>query len=1023
MKKHLLLILLLWGIRISANAQTGLYFQNWGVDDGLGSNTFTTFEDSNGLIWIGTLDGLVRFDSFTFEWIRAQDDDSLTIPSNPVPFISEGPTGNIWAGTRGGVGIINPVSLNVTARHAFKGAETLNNMVRADSIILIQSDFGLYAIDEQASLLHHREFKGEEVPYLLSETRAIQRRGENTYLIEYDWKQGFAFTDSVQVKGHNNVVFRAAKWKNDSTMFQLMEDGVLFERIFNLETGEVVSHQIADELSNTNIYHLAFEEDGSFWLGANPELYHFQKKGEYDYIKTVIPANKETSFGRKSVSFVNLFLDSADRLWINDNSTGLSMLDTRQLAFKYINPAKSGFPQFKTDMVWNVNEGDVGELLLGTGDGAIQYTLKSGANFQNFTFLRSAISKSILYKGGVTTTNILRQSNKKYFSFFFDGIYEYENGESEKLFPLGAFLAEKNKYSRNMTHAVLDEQHILWGAYSGVILQDTEHNTFTPINLKPESGEFYPFDVYGIEPFMDADKNWGAYLSTALGLLEYHYPDSVYRRVIPDSIHIERTGTTAMVSKVINGKVWTGYLEKGIEIWDPELGNMEFVNEDTGLSNEGILGLLEDHKGRVWVSHSVGISCIEPDSSYKVTNFYLQDGLRNSEYAQNAYQQLSDNYLAFGGHGVVIFHPDTVLKMKENRPRFVFNKLRFNRVGEEVPEPKFLISAKKISIDYRDNDFEVGFTELGYSESENVAYSYRIKGHQDDWTISSPNVRTAFINNISPGLYTLEVRTKRDTGDWELPALQLEIKVEPPFWLTRWFLSTMFFVGFSLIGFAAMKVSGLWYKRRIRKLEAEQKAMTEREQLSRDLHDSIGSQLSLIARHLEQVKSIEEEESKTRLEAANKTARYTISQLRETLWALKNEEVYLSRMAERLKELISRMILGTNMKLVTNFHISRDEKLQPIVILHVFRIVQEAINNAIKYSKGTEITLTIDAISSSKWSLKVADNGLGFNLEELDREEAYGLNHIMHRAEEIEAFAQLESTPDEGTSITLTFFR
>lgn len=1023
MNKQLLLILVLWGISISANAQTGLYFRNWGVDDGLGSNTFSTFEDSNGFIWIGTLDGLVRFDSFSFEWIRAQDDDSLTIPSNPVPFILEGPTGKIWAGTRGGVGIIDPVSLNVTARYAFEGTETLNYLVRADSLILMQSDFGLYAINEQANLLHHREFKGEEVPYLLSETRAIQKRGENTYLIEYDWKQGFTFTDSALVEGSNNVVFRAAKWKNDSTMFQLMEDGVLFERNFNLETGEVVSHQIADGLSNTNIYHLAFEEDGSFWLGANPELYHFQKKGEYDYIKTVIPADKEASFGRKSVSFVNLFLDSADRLWINDNSTGLSMLDTRQLAFKYINPTKSGFPQFKTDMVWNVNEGDVGELLLGTGDGAIQYTLKSGANFQNSTFLRSSISESIVYKGGVTTTNILRQSNKKYFSFFFDGIYEYEDGKSEKLFPLGAFLAEKNKYSRNMTHAVLDEQYILWGAYSGIILQDTEHNTFTPINLKPESGDFYPFDVYGIAPFMDADKNWGAYLSTALGLLEYHYPDSVYRRVIPDSIHIERTGTTAMVSKVINGKVWTGYLEKGIEIWDPESGNMEFVNEDTGLSNEGILGLVEDHKGRVWVSHSVGISCIEPDSSYKVTNFYLQDGLRNSEYAQNAYQQLSDNYLAFGGHGAVIFHPDTVLKIKEIRPGFVFNKLKFNRVGDGVPETKFLIPGRKVSIDYKDNNFEVGFTEQGYSESESVAYSYRIKGYQDDWTISSPNVRTAFVNNISPGVYTLEVRTKRDTGDWEVPGLNLEIEVKPPFWLTRWFLSTMFFVGFSIIGFAAMKVSGLWYKRRIRRLEADQRAMTEREQLSRDLHDSIGSQLSLIARHLEQVQSIEEEESKTRLDAANKTARYTISQLRETLWALKNEEVYLSRMAERLKELISRMILGTNLKLVTHFHISRDEKLQPIVILHLFRIVQEVTSNTIKYSQGTEITLTIDAVSSSKWSLNLTDNGLGFNLNELDREEAYGLNHIVHRAEEIQAFAQLESTPGNGTSITLTFFR
>ena len=64
MNKQLLLILVFWGISISANAQTGLYFRNWGVDDGLGSNTFSTLEDSNGFIWIGTYQGLNRYDGY-----------------------------------------------------------------------------------------------------------------------------------------------------------------------------------------------------------------------------------------------------------------------------------------------------------------------------------------------------------------------------------------------------------------------------------------------------------------------------------------------------------------------------------------------------------------------------------------------------------------------------------------------------------------------------------------------------------------------------------------------------------------------------------------------------------------------------------------------------------------------------------------------------------------------------------------------------------------------------------------------
>ena len=1012
---------MVFGVQLTVIAQSGLYFYTWNADDGLASNTFTVTQDKDEFIWVGTMDGIARFDSFNFEWIRAQDDDSLTIPSNPTPFLKVGPTGKIWAGTRGGLAVIDPVTLNVIARHVLDGVETVNNLHGDGDVIIVETDFALYAFNESGEVLQKRTFLSNEVPFLINDHRGFQKRADKSYLVELDWEKGFAITDSVEIKEAGLFSLGADKWQNDSTAFYLSESGELYKRNISLKDGTVRSIKIAEGLSETNIYRMTFEKDGSFWLGANPDLYYFQKTEADSYVHTLIEADPDSPYGRKVTAFNRMMIDSSQRLWMTSNDKGLSMMDTRQLTFKYFDVTKSGLGEFDRDMIWNVNEGDDGKIIVGGSHGAFLYEFNHPDALKRFKFLEADQKRVSHISKNKTAVNTLFHNGAYYYSLFFDGIYKVRpQSEPVKIFPEVTEGEFDQAMIRNMSHTVLNDSTILWARLGGLLIHNTNTDTFQDISITINGTDSYEFDVYNVKVKDAGIDRWTVYLSTSIGPMLYQFPDSTFQRFIPDSVKNDRVGSTNMVNEILGDEIWIGYLEKGIEAWNPGNMSMRLINEDNGLSNEGILGMIKDYKGRIWVSHGFGISCIFPETG-KVENFYQVHGIRTGEYAQNAFSAFRNNYLAFGGHGAVFFHPDSALALKAYRPPLIFNRLQFNRVGENVPETTYLIPKDEIKVRYDDNNFEIGFTELNYSVPEEVSYSYRLLGQNEDWIVSSPKVRTAFFSNLEPGNYTLQVRTKRDKGEWEEPALNLGIEVVPPFWLTNWFLTVTFFVGFSMIGFVAMKVSGFWYRQRIKRLEMEQKAMNEREQLSRDLHDSIGSQLSLIARHLEQVRSVDEEESMVRLDAANQTARYTISQLRETLWALKNEEVHISRLAERLKELINRMLVGTGINLVTVFQINRDKKLQPIVILHLFRIVQEVTNNAIKYSEADEIELEITSKSTSSWSLRIKDNGVGFDINTLKREESYGLQHIEHRAEEIKAFAQLNSEPGEGTSVTITF--
>jgi signal transduction histidine kinase len=209
-------------------------------------------------------------------------------------------------------------------------------------------------------------------------------------------------------------------------------------------------------------------------------------------------------------------------------------------------------------------------------------------------------------------------------------------------------------------------------------------------------------------------------------------------------------------------------------------------------------------------------------------------------------------------------------------------------------------------------------------------------------------------------------------------------------------------------------------------MESKHQIDLERQRISRDLHDNIGSQLTNIATKLEitayQVgKNQSSEEIQERIEKVGDEARITIGLLRETIWAIQQDSFTLEEFAGKLQQHLERNI---SQPTVYNFNLEKPElnktkKLNANQALNLFRIFQEAIQNITKHAQATEVNVGLD-FTESKLVLSIRDNGLGMDLESAkNKQNHYGLKNMQARAEEIGAEMRVASELGKGALVEI----
>lgn len=209
----------------------------------------------------------------------------------------------------------------------------------------------------------------------------------------------------------------------------------------------------------------------------------------------------------------------------------------------------------------------------------------------------------------------------------------------------------------------------------------------------------------------------------------------------------------------------------------------------------------------------------------------------------------------------------------------------------------------------------------------------------------------------------------------------------------------------------------LYLKRLQASQQAQLKLQEERLRISRDLHDNIGAELTYISSVIDQKTfGMKDPEERREYERLSDSSRSAMAQLRETIWAIKTEEITVEKFANKLNELSRKYSEGLGVKLSVA-QSGENYMLPPAKVINLFRVCQEGINNAIKYSGCSEIRIELNA-EGDQLNMSIVDNGKGFDMAATKT--GYGLQNMQERIEEIGGKYSLHTRVDKGTEIKVT---
>jgi signal transduction histidine kinase len=331
-------------------------------------------------------------------------------------------------------------------------------------------------------------------------------------------------------------------------------------------------------------------------------------------------------------------------------------------------------------------------------------------------------------------------------------------------------------------------------------------------------------------------------------------------------------------------------------------------------------------------------------------------------------------------------------------------------------QPEFINS---ISLPYRENNIRLSFSCMDFTVPEKNQYKFWLKGFQNDWSLPQTNNTVQYI--LPVGEYELHVLGANYEGVWSKKPLIVYINILPPWYQTNWAKAIFAFLILTIVAGIFYFISLSRYQKKLRQLQMEQEVQKEKQRLSRDLHDNLGSQLTWLSNNISQLERSQQEQKPVdqKLEQLKEGAGELMQTLRETIWIINKEKVSLVDFFDKLVNHAVRHIEAyPPLQLQTEENISVNHQLNSGNALQLFRICQEAITNACKHAQATTLTLKADA-DENNFFITISDNGKGFEIDNKELTGHYGLMNMEERARESNLLIKIESPPGLGTHITI----
>jgi ligand-binding sensor domain-containing protein/class 3 adenylate cyclase/predicted metal-dependent HD superfamily phosphohydrolase len=766
------------------HAQNNLKFERYTINSGLSQSSVTSIvQDVNGFIWIGTQDGLNKFDGYEFTIYKSTGKENAVLSGNYINALFKSSENLIYIATSKGIDVYDPVLDKISP-------------IAANSSSVSNQAITCIAEDRKRNLY-------------------IGTDGDGIYKLDHQTKMLTRFSMKSLNKNSSNNITSISALKDGSFLIGCSNFGVWqtdhFKQIKRLETQDYNEHvQFIEEIDET-VY---VGTNESIYTLYNNELVHFDKKldsihgkttytsifreSEYKYwvgteTKGLIALNGLPRIREvKSYSYdhyqnfslsddkVNvIFKDRSGIIWIGTDQ-GISKFDVNKQGFELI--AMSNSPQKGLVGLnpFSISESpDLSYYFIGT-EKAVSRFNKETFNYEHF-FIKNEDnhvflslfpeSKDRIWVGSTHGLHLLSIDPENSENYTFKKVNHRSNQFDEKIY--------------SIKHA--DSNHIWISTSSGISLININSNKFEHYNNENSGLGKGPFKA------IYRSQNNKLYIATGDGGLMYPIllQDNSYDfKTILFNEELKRAVESYItsISETSSNEFWIGTYGSGLISFNPKNGSISSFNENNGLPNNVVYGILKDVNNLFWISTNRGITKFNPVKK-TVTNYTEFDGLQSNEFNTGSYFLAKDGTMFFGGiKGLNHFHPENI-KSNTTLPKVVFTELYINheliKAGSENL-PRHIASTSSITLDYTLNDIEIKFSAQHYSNPDKNQYKYILEG-QDDAIIFNGNSNVAKYTDLRPGKYLLKVFASNSDGKWSSRPVKLEIIITPPFWETWWF--------------------------------------------------------------------------------------------------------------------------------------------------------------------------------------------------------------------------------------------
>jgi ligand-binding sensor domain-containing protein/signal transduction histidine kinase len=793
------LILLVACLLVSDLAAQTVFFNHIAEEDGLRSgNVRAIVKDHQGFMWIGTEDGLHRYDGYGMKLYRNQEGDSTSLSSNFILCLFEDSHHNLWVGTLGG-----GLCLYNRKQDNFQSFRHENSVLPSNSVrciaegrdrrmyigstgltrIDIKTDSGTVNLENLALPVEQITTANIRINALGEDLDGNLLIGVNPYgVYRFDYStQTFSPHDisewetnvlSIYTDKRRNLIW-AGTWKNGLLVY---EPGT--KRHVSLRAGGNPNGLV----TNAQLSTIAADSTGNLWIASDHGLVEFPHN-EHPFkphsITTYLPDEKNQTGIHGSI-IKTVYVDNQDKLWVGTNYEGVNVYDKHAMNFGTV-----AMPQLELQGTTHANvtalEQDSNHTLWIGTDGAGLFRMQGKLNQGRDYTLEQIKSCS-----GLTKIKSLKMDSARnlWIGTWGEGLFTL-NTTTHQCRKFNSQALGFNIGNEIMALAESRGGHLWMGTFDQGLYRYTPA-TRKLIRIRNDRQARNFIDRISAL-LVDKENNiWTGREGGGLSLCRSG--TTINTQVV--TTHIDTSTTVTSLYRDTQGTLWIGVPNQGLVAYEPTTGKTTLFGEKLGLGNNVIQGIAEDREGRLWLSTNLGISLFEK-TNRKFTNFTKANGLAASQFNRGSAMITDEGTIAFGNiRGVNYFNP-AHFKRKNEDIRIALTRLFVNNVEQLVGKPASVLrenvtTTQGIRLKHTQNSFSVEFAALDFNFANITEYAHKLEPFDDDWQMAGTQ-RMISYTNLPPGEYTLKIRATNTKHEWSSQLCELRVEIVPAWWQTFWF--------------------------------------------------------------------------------------------------------------------------------------------------------------------------------------------------------------------------------------------